>query len=478
MTLIFTLISGLLFGLSLPPNAFGWLEWIALVPLFIAVRRSGPIKAFVMGVLSVFVASTLLIFPMRTPEELGNAGGGCALFALLIGWTCAFAAAMKTGSPWKWSLGVGAAGVIGEGLTHSLFPLYTAMGQWQNPAVMPVASWVGIWGVSFLLYAFNALLAAAADQWMIERRRSRTAAPPLLARRTALGAFLLLAAIHLIGWGVNSRAVEGETLQVAALQPDSEEILPLLQQARREGATVVVWPELSLSEPLDRDLEKYRVPGLYQIIGYAGEMPEEGLPYNYAALVVPNGSILERYRKIRLFGSERFVHQAGKDLSVVESPFGRAGLAICYDTMFTEVVRGLTREGAQVVLVPNLDPGAHRGALHALHAAVTVFRAAENGVPLVRSEWRGYSLIVDGRGRIVKNAGMASPTVLVGDVTLPAQPGTLYTRIGDAFPFLCILLLAGVILSEIREERQRKSKREQAFVDHLLEESEEPSAIS
>jgi apolipoprotein N-acyltransferase len=187
-------------------------------------------------------------------------------------------------------------------------------------------------------------------------------------------------------------------------------------------------------------------------------LPIKGLPGNYASFVTPGGAILGRYSKIHLFGTEVNEHPSGNALEVVNTPIGRTGFAICYDTMFTEVVRGLARRGAQIVYVPNLDPEAGRGSLHALHAAGTVFRAAENGVPLVRSEWRGYSMVVDAKGRIVSETGMGAPRAVVGNVTLPTHPGTLYTRFGDILPPICLLILIVLGVLETLEERRTRSQ--------------------
>ena len=332
---------------------------------------------------------------------------------------------------------------------------------------------MGGWGVSFLIYAFNAALAVLGDHFLPAKRSGPV--PPEARRRAvrcALGAVSILAAVHVAGWGINRLPVEGSVLRVAAMQPDVEAFEPLVRQAAKAGARVLVWPELALSEPIAEDLLKYRQPGLHQVIGYAGQQPEQGLPENYASLVGPEGSVLARYSKIHLFGSERFVHAPGRELVVADGPAGKGGLAICYDTMFTEIARGLTRKGAQILYVPNFDPNAHRGALHALHAAATVFRAAENGVPLVRSEWRGYSMIIDARGRILGNAAMSSPTVLVADLVVPSRPGTLYTRIGDLFPWACLVLLLGLIVTEMRGERGRREKREEARAEPAAVEPE------
>jgi apolipoprotein N-acyltransferase len=240
---------------------------------------------------------------------------------------------------------------------------------------------------------------------------------------------------------------------------------------------VAVWPELYLSEPLNRDLEKYALPGLYQVIGYGGFPPEEGLPENYAALVDPDRNLMGRYSKIHLFGSEREAHRPGASLTVVPGPLGRSGLAICYDTMYTDVVRGLVRRGAQIVYLPNEDPTSSRGALQAFHAAATVFRAAENGMPIVRSEWRGYSMIIDGRGRVIRNAVLETPSVVVGDVILPRYPGTLYSRLGDFFPLLCAGVLLLSILSEVRRDSRAKKQREQTLAHEYTPQTDEPAEV-
>jgi apolipoprotein N-acyltransferase len=448
MTWLLTLLSGVLLGLSFPPFRMGGLEWVALVPLFMAVRRSGPLKAAALGGLSVGVASALIMYPLRSPEEWGNAGGACGIFAFVILWACAFGASLQTSHPWRWPLGVATAGVVGEWASHAVFPVYLALGQWRNPAIMPVASWVGVWGVSFLLYFTNARLALA----LSEKRDGRY---PLSSRGRSLAwTLLLVVGLHLYGYARLSRPLPGPPLRVAALQPGNDDELPLLQRAKSQGAQLVVWPETALSEPLDRDLAHYRIPDMYQVVGYSGIPPVQGLPGNFASVVTPNGQILGRYGKIHLFGTEAEAHQSGDAVTVVDTPLGRSGFAICYDTMFTEVVRSAVRKGAQIVYVPNEDPEAGRGSLHALHAAGTVFRAAENGVPLVRSEWRGYSMVIDAKGRIVAETGMGAPRVVMGTVTLPDAPGTLYTRLGDGFPPVCLLFMVALGALEAWEERR------------------------
>ena len=79
------------------------------------------------------------------------------------------------------------------------------------------------------------------------------------------------------------------------------------------------------------------------------------------------------------------------------------------------------------------------------HAANAVFRAVENGRPLVRAAASGLTCVVDARGRILRRLPFYEEGSLVVDVPLASPPQTLYTRWGDWFPrFLgvCLLLLA------------------------------------
>ena len=242
MTVLLALVSGVLLGFQFPPSPFGWLGWVALVPLLVAVRRSGPIKAHLLGIGSAVVAATALFYPPTDPEEWGNTGGATIIFSLLLAWVCGFAAASKTGSALRWSLIVAGAGVVGEWMTHLLFPVHLALGQWRNVALMPVASWVGIWGVSFLLYFTNALLAAAFHEAFTGPSRERWRSVRPENRRIVVGALLGLLALHGMGAYFSSRPIPGDRLTVAALQPDDEDPLPLLKEVRKRGALVAVWP--------------------------------------------------------------------------------------------------------------------------------------------------------------------------------------------------------------------------------------------
>lgn len=75
--------------------------------------------------------------------------------------------------------------------------------------------------------------------------------------------------------------------------------------------------------------------------------------YNTAVLISPAGNILGAYRKIHLFGygsEEQKVLFPGKEVVIVEAPFGKIGLSICYDIRFPELFRRLVDRGAEIIL--------------------------------------------------------------------------------------------------------------------------------
>jgi predicted amidohydrolase len=175
--------------------------------------------------------------------------------------------------------------------------------------------------------------------------------------------------------GVNGGRAE---LVVAAIQmssslgdPDGnrERGIGWLRRAAEEGAELAVLPELSVCgyAPGTRD-DALRVaepvPGpsveaWAEVARDAGMIVVGGLAeregdrcYNAAVAVSLDGSVTV-YRKAHLFERERKVFDPGDTgFPVIDAPFGKLGVLICYDLRFPEALRTLVVRGAQVVAVP------------------------------------------------------------------------------------------------------------------------------
>jgi len=147
-----------------------------------------------------------------------------------------------------------------------------------------------------------------------------------------------------------------------------------LVRASDAGVQLVVFPEslmsryeaergdfLAASEPLDGPFAtavnalaaRYGVWVVYTV----NELNPDGLPFNTAVVTDSAGVMRGFYRKVHLFDSattcesERMA--AGDKLFVpIDTPFGKLGLAICYDLRFPEVTRAAALQGCDLFVYP------------------------------------------------------------------------------------------------------------------------------
>lgn len=170
------------------------------------------------------------------------------------------------------------------------------------------------------------------------------------------------------------------------------------------------------SEPVEGPLvgafqTRARQRGCHILMGSFVERDGERL-YNTTVLLEPQGDVLARYRKIHLFGyesEEKSLLTPGKEVVVVDLPWGRTGLSTCYDLRFPEFYRRMLELGAQFFLVASAWPHARLEAWRLFNRA----RAHENLAYLIScncagvnrgKQYAGHSMIVDPLGQIVAEA--------------------------------------------------------------------------
>jgi len=198
---------------------------------------------------------------------------------------------------------------------------------------------------------------------------------------------------------------------------------------RARGAVetqVVLFPELassgyvfesldearSCSEPADGPTVSAWAVGAAHfgmvVIGGFAELGDDGSLYNSAAVVGPDG-VLAVYRKTHLWDREKLWFSPGSEPPpVVETPFGRIGVAVCYDLYFPELTRGLALSGADLIALPaNLPlfprPEGERPVEIALaqataHVNKVWVAVCDRAGPERGVEWTGASCIVDPDG--------------------------------------------------------------------------------
>ncbi len=133
----------------------------------------------------------------------------------------------------------------------------------------------------------------------------------------------------------------------------------------------------------------------------------DGRLYNSAVLVTPDG-VAGRYRKLHLFMNEKDLFAPGDvGLPIVERPFGRVGMLICFDWVFPEIWRVLALKGADIICHPSnlVIPGLAQRVLpiHALINRVFVVTANRVGTEGALT-FTGRSLIADPQGELLAEA--------------------------------------------------------------------------
>ena len=146
-------------------------------------------------------------------------------------------------------------------------------------------------------------------------------------------------------------------------------------------------------------------------------------PCNRMLLVDNKGNICASYDKIHLFSpfNENKHVYAGNNITVADTPFGKIGMAICYDLRFPEMWTAMMNANAQVVLLSAAWP--HPRLRH--WQVLTSARAIENQFFVVavnqcgienfggaKAEYFGASVAISPNGDIVSSCEIDTPNQL------------------------------------------------------------------
>ncbi len=470
--------AGVLWALCFQRQPLSLASWFALAPLFFLLAGPKPtfylwLHGLVFWLVSVpWIATTLEIFG-QMPRAVAVlllilAAAYLALYQAAFGWLAA--RIWRLEGWWARLALVPAAWVAVEWLRTYLasgFPWNLAAYSWIGvPGALPLAAWIGPYGVSFLVLFTSAAVALA-----IERRSWE----PL-----AVGLALPLVLLPLVGrW--SSRQARGESLRalhaglpVRLIQPNIP-VTPELDEkqaavgyrrlidlslASCQPDTLLIWPE-SAAWPflygrdalLDTDLRRLNASGCGVLFNSTKE--KDGAYYN-SAFLLKEGHEAGRYDKRHLvpFGEyvplrgvfgwmDKLARNAGEyrkadRLTLLRWNEERLGLSICYEIVFPGEVAELARSGASALVTITNDAWYGDSSAPWQHLRAARFRAAENRRPLLRAALTGVSAVVAPDGSIVNQIGVFKEGVistrLSGETAL-----TPYARVPWLVPVLCTL---------------------------------------
>jgi apolipoprotein N-acyltransferase len=302
------------------------------------------------------------------------------------------------------------------------------------------------------------------------------------------------------GHTLTSRPLTGKKVMVSVVQGNiaqskkwdakyASEIMQtyteLTKKASKDRPSLIIWPETATPRAITENLSL-----LWQIRRIAGET---GIPlligsserqkfkkedanqkrkYLNSAFLIrsnPKTQKPQRYDKIRLlpFGEylplrEKVPWHAinipeisgfarGKEFTVFKLPDLRFGVTICWENIFPDVVREFVKKGAQVIINIGNEAWFGKSAAPYQFLSMNVFRAVENGVFVVRCTNTGVSCFIDSRGRIVDRVtGENNSDIFVrgilSNVVVLRDSATIYSRYGDFYAQLCLILSSIFIL--------------------------------
>jgi predicted amidohydrolase len=237
---------------------------------------------------------------------------------------------------------------------------------------------------------------------------------------------------------------------VGALEGNLAQSVRWATTAATHGADLIVLPELASSGYVFSDSEEAQrcaedpddgptVRALRDVCAahgchvVAGLNERDGACRHNSAILVGASGRLATYRKLHLYYDEQSWFEPGDELPIVDLPFGRVGIIICYDLWFPEPARALTLAGAEIIAVPTNWVASFKRTVwddrgYCQGDYVAMATAAQNGVVMACADrigverdvsFIGASIIVGADGWPV--AGPASrdqEELLVADVDL------------------------------------------------------------
>lgn len=503
------ILSGILQVLIFPSASLYFLSWIALAPLIIAILRARDQDA--VQLLAEGGSSYLAPASLRQGFLLGYASGivwyigSCywiyhamhayggvnaffsvvlvVLFALylglyhgLFGILLAVSARKRQGyslralvlAPFLW-VSVELARTYITGFPWDL--LGTA--QVNNVPLARIATFTGVYGLSFEIALVNAAFAAAA---LVARRQRATMLVAAVCASVGLQVWQLVPMqapppdhyATLVQTNLPLNDVRWDEQKEKDILLDLEKFSITPNNASDENPGLIVWPESpapffvtdyhfrNAMVQIAHETHSYVIAGSLGIENTGREDVQPDL-FNSAALIAPDGKWAARYDKNHLvpFGeyipfqalftfAKSLTHEVGTFKAGHERkplPLGKnqAGVFICYESIFPDEVRQFADDGANVLINISDDGWYGDSSAPGQHLNMARMRAIENQRWVLRSTNTGVTAAIDPFGRVVMRAPRNVRAYMEAPYSYLTEK-TFYTEYGDWFPIGCVII--------------------------------------
>lgn len=484
---------------SVPQYGIGLVAWVFLIPLLFALRdcnvSGGALLGFVTGLAGyagVFYWITYVVVKYgQLPLVVG-----LIVMLLLVAYLSIYLSLFAAGivhcrtngipevisAPLLWVC-------LEYGKSHLLtgFPWENiAYTQYLNTILIQSADIAGIYGLAFIIVMFNVVI------YDVITKGAKGA--------QVEASIMCMILIFLYGYGVlrvnQIRDVlkDSSWLKVTIVQGNIDQAIKWNPQYQREtiqtyktlslnkanaGFGLIVWPETAVpfffqeQNELRREIENVAViSGKWLLLGSPSYKVTQGelSLLNSAFLLSPDGKTQAQYDKVHLVPYGEYVPLKkffpfikkmvvgvgdfipGKDYYPLSmNDVYTIGVLICYEGIFPEASRVYKTRGADVLINITNDAWFGKTSAPYQHLSMTVFRAVENRVYLVRAANSGISALINPVGEIISQTELFTKAVLYGEVK-KIKCKTFYAHCGDVFVYGCMVVL---ILYYIYSMRRR-----------------------
>ncbi len=494
-------LSAILLILSFPDFNLWPLAWIGLVPLLlVTAQRPSPARAFLLG----WLTGTLFFYGSCywLTYSMIHYGGLPAVVAyfvlvpvtLVVGlFPGAFALVLAMAVRRRGKTALLLAPIFWVsfewtrlGLTGQL---WNAIGYSQayQPNLIQAAQWGGVYAVGFLVVAVNAAIAFT----LLNRSLKATVIAVLVLVGVTLVLLLTLA----------TGSFSGETdraVRIFAVQPNvpmhlvktTDEMRELMARHLTMTEAVllahpfdgtprlVIWPESPMNFTYAGDSQfrelvaRFAGQNQTSLLFNSQEPAPNGGIYNSAMLINQNGELIGQYDKIRLLPFGEYVpvprwlpgaglitgivgdFEPGANYTMFSAGEMRAGVFICIESAYPSIARAFAQENADLLINISNDGYLGRTAVMKQHLANAIFRAVENKRPVARVTNSGITAFITTNGEVEEATQAFEPAVRVWTINRGAVAQSFYTRFGDLFVLLNLLLTVLLFITLIVWQRR------------------------
>ncbi len=498
LNLLLACLSGFLLAVSTQEHNLTPIAWVALAPLFYAVKNSN----FKQSILCSLCAGILYNLKLHLWANVFGAEVWIAMALVqttyFIFWGASLNLIIKKIKlsdhqilifiPLWWVVfdtirGSGPIGVNWGCIAYT---------QYKFLPLLQITPITGIYGPLFLM-AYCSSIVFCISEWITENKYEFKKLPAYIKTHTLIF-IIILSGVVLYGQSVINRDkhLSGDKIKVALLQPSIDmliktdssktmDIVETMKEMTLEAAElkpdIIFWPETSFPAllPESKDAVSYlsklsQICGTDMVVGAPQRLADKSLQ-NSAFHFNSQGELLGSYSKRKLVPFGEFLplpsfakkwavfrrvqnFKPGTEASSFKVKNIRFGTIICFESDFPECSAQEVNNGARFISVITNDGWFENYPAAKHHISWDVFRAAENHVNLVQAANSGISAVIDYNGKILEKKELFEKGIICRELNLLTS-GTFYSKYGNIFLYLLYFTALLVIISAISCRKKR-----------------------